>query len=74
MKFRLPMVVCASLLLAIGMDGAMAQSAVKTGKERLGNKANDDQRVDNCKVAPEHWGKRARSSFCAHGGKLDVTH
>jgi hypothetical protein len=74
MKFRLPMVVCASLLLAIGVDGAMAQSAVKTGKERLGNKANDDQRVDNCKVAPEHWGKKARSSSCAHSGKPDVTH
>jgi hypothetical protein len=56
------------------MDGAMAQSAVKTGKERLGNKANDDQRVDNCKVAPEHWGKKARSSSCAHSGKPDVTH
>ena len=66
MKFRLPMVVCASLLLAIGMDGAMAQSAVKTGKERLGNKANDDQRVDNCKVAPGTLGQEGpRVLLCA---------
>jgi hypothetical protein len=74
MKSRSPILVCASLLLTIGIEGAIAQGAVKTGKERLGDKANDDQRVDNCKVAPEHWGKKARSSSCAHSGKPDVTH
>jgi hypothetical protein len=47
---------------------------VKTGKERLGEKASDEQRVDNCKVAPERWGKTMRSSSCAHGAKAGVTH
>ncbi len=32
--------------------------ALKTGKERLGEKATDEQRVDDCKVPP---GKRTRA-------------
>jgi hypothetical protein len=50
-----------------------AQSTVKTGKERLGDKASDEQRVDNCKVPPQRWGKAARPTSCAHG-KAGVTH
>jgi hypothetical protein len=53
---------------------ALGQSAVKTGKERLGDKASDEQRVDNCKVLPERWGKTARSASCAQGAKARVTH
>jgi hypothetical protein len=63
------------LLLTLGLQSAAsAQSVVKTGKERLGEKASDEQRVDNCKVAPERWGKTMRSSSCAHGAKAGVTH
>jgi hypothetical protein len=32
----------------------------RTGKERLGGKASDDQRVDNCKVPPEQRGPKPR--------------
>jgi hypothetical protein len=37
---------------------------VKTGKERLSSKANDEQRVDNCKVPPELRGTTVRSDSC----------
>jgi len=36
----------------------------KTGKERLGDKASDEQRVDNCKVAPERRGPKVRPDDC----------
>jgi hypothetical protein len=63
------------LLLTIGLQApAFGQSAVKTGKERLGDKAGDEQRVDNCKVPPARWGKTARSASCAQGAKPGVTH
>lgn len=35
-----------------------------TGKERLSDKASDEQRVDNCKVPPERRGTKARPSTC----------
>lgn len=37
----------------------------KTGKERLGDKASDEQRVDNCKVPPERRGAKIRSDMCS---------
>jgi hypothetical protein len=76
MKSRICLAICAAFLLVTGFDvaAASAQSAVKTGKERLGEKASDEQRVDNCKVPPERWGKTARSSSCAHGAAAGVTH
>jgi hypothetical protein len=63
------------LLLTMGWQApAFGQSAVKTGKERLGDKASDEQRVDNCKVPPERWGKTARPASCARGARAGVTH
>ena len=41
-----------------------AQTTVKTGKERLGDKASDEQRVDDCKVPPERRGRRIRPDRC----------
>ena len=41
--------------------------AAKTGKERLGGKETDEQRVDNCKVPPEKWGPKTRPASCDHG-------
>jgi hypothetical protein len=38
---------------------------VRTGKERLGNKWSDEQRVDNCKVPPDKRGTKPRSDSCA---------
>lgn len=39
---------------------------VLTGKERLSDKASDDQRVDNCKVPPEERGPKPRPASCGH--------
>ena len=39
------------------------QAAVKTAKERLGEKATDEQRVDDCKVPPDRR-TRARPNGC----------
>ena len=35
-----------------------------TGKERLGEKWTDEQRVDNCKVPPDRRGSRPRPDTC----------
>ena len=37
-----------------------------TGKERLGRKWMDEQRIDNCKVPADKQGARSRSSECPH--------
>jgi len=39
-------------------------SKVLTGKERLGPKWMDEQRVDNCKVPPDKRGAKARPDTC----------
>ena len=38
--------------------------AVLTGKERLGKKWMDEQRIDNCKVPIDKRGDKARPSTC----------
>jgi hypothetical protein len=38
----------------------------RTGKERLGTKWMDEQRVDNCKVPPELRGSKPRPDECAN--------
>jgi hypothetical protein len=38
--------------------------AALTGKERLGPKWTDEQRIDNCKVPPDKRGVRPRPSIC----------
>jgi hypothetical protein len=37
-----------------------------TGKERLGRKWMDEQRIDNCKVPTDKQGLKPRSSACPH--------
>jgi hypothetical protein len=37
-----------------------------TGKERLGRKWMDEQRIDNCKIPLDKQGTRPRSSACPH--------
>ena len=49
--------------------GAVASSyaaAQLTGKERLGEKWKDEQRIDNCKVPQDRRGTKPRSDSCAH--------
>jgi hypothetical protein len=38
----------------------------RTGKERLGGKASDEQRVDNCKVPLDRRGATPRPDTCRH--------
>jgi hypothetical protein len=58
--------------LAAADEGAREDSNAKqieaaptrTGKERLGGKASDEQRVDNCKVPPDRRGATPRPDAC----------
>jgi hypothetical protein len=41
--------------------------ATQTGKERLGRKWMDEQRIDNCNVPPDKRGSKPRPEACLHG-------
>jgi hypothetical protein len=43
----------------------------RTGKERLGGKASDEQRVDNCKVPPEQRGPKPRPDCGQQEGQAE---
>jgi hypothetical protein len=51
-----------------GGDSTTAPNTINslTGKERLGRKWKDEQRIDNCKVPADKQGARPRSSACPH--------
>ena len=63
------------LLVALVAAGAMARAEgeasdvkpIRTGKERLGVKASDEQRVDNCKVPVDLRGPKLRPDECGDG-------
>jgi len=62
------------LLVALVAPGAMARAGeagdvglIRTAKERLGVKASDEQRVDNCKVPIELRGAKSRPDECGDG-------
>jgi hypothetical protein len=40
--------------------------ATLTGKERLGRKWMDEQRIDNCNVPPDKRGSKPRPGACSH--------
>ena len=44
----------------------LTNGASLTGKERLGKKWMDEQRLDNCNVPIDKRGSRPRSSACPH--------
>ena len=51
-------------------DGAISplnSPASLTGKERLGRKWMDEQRIDNCNVPIDKRGTKPRPSSCSHG-------
>lgn len=59
-------IACGSVALAADApppQSKPAEATVKTGKERLGDKASDEQRVDDCKVPPERR-SRTRPANC----------
>jgi hypothetical protein len=64
------LIACSPLVPVAAADRDQAAvanaSAVKTGKERLTDKASDEQRVDDCKVAQARR-TRPRPTGCAGG-------
>ena len=47
-----------------GDSATAAAPATRTGKERLGPKWTDEQRIDNCKVPPDKRGTKPRPNIC----------
>jgi len=45
---------------------APANGATRTGKERMGRKWMDEQRIDNCNVPIDKRGSKSRPSDCLH--------
>ena len=52
--------------LGAGAVGPSNIAAQLTGKERLGEKWKDEQRIDNCKVPLDRRGTKPRPDSCAH--------
>ena len=61
------------LLVALAAPGATLRAngearqvhPIRTAKERLGSKASDEQRVDNCKVPLDLRGPKPRPEECS---------
>jgi hypothetical protein len=60
-----PMAVAQSVSPATPSSPAAVPQTL-TGKERLGEKWKDEQRIDNCKVPPDKRGARPRPDTCPH--------
>jgi hypothetical protein len=45
----------------------------RTGKERIGSKSSDEQRVDNCKVPLELRGSKPRPDDCVDAGRAPAS-
>jgi hypothetical protein len=50
--------------------GQSQTEPTRTGKERLGGKASDPQRVDNCKVPLDQRGSTPRPDDCGDATRL----
>jgi uncharacterized protein DUF2380 len=64
---RLMLVALVALGTALGADGEAPAQATRTAKERLGSKASDEQRNDNCKVPVDLRGPKSRPDECGDG-------
>jgi len=65
------------VLVALSAPGAIPRAngeashvPIRTAKERLGGKASDEQRVDNCKVPPDLRGPKPRPDECGDGASM----
>jgi hypothetical protein len=57
-----------------GGDAKQVQAGpTRTGKERLGGKASDEQRVDNCKVPLDRRGATPRPDTCRQDASTGST-
>jgi hypothetical protein len=55
-------------------DEASHVQPTRTAKERLGGKASDEQRVDNCKVPRDLRGPKPRPDECGDGASMEAKH
>jgi hypothetical protein len=70
------------LLVALAAPGATSRAnaeashvqPIRTAKERLGSKASDEQRVDNCKVPLDLRGPKPRPDECGDGASTKAKH
>jgi hypothetical protein len=70
------------LLVALAGPGATPRAngeashvqPIRTAKERLGGKASDEQRIDNCKVPPDLRGPKPRPDECGDGASMKAKH
>jgi hypothetical protein len=51
---------------AVGQRRSSPAGQTLTGKERLGRKWMDEQRIDNCNVPVDKRGSKPRPSVCTH--------
>ena len=75
-KFGGPLVICVAVQIsfaaqaiaqvAAGHPALRPASQTLTGKERLGRKWMDEQRIDNCNVPVDKRGTKPRPSICPH--------
>lgn len=65
MQSACKMLIYATILACLATFPSLAgDPAARTGKERLSDKASDEQRVNDCKVPPERRGSSTRSPDC----------
>ena len=74
MLFSTRMAVCSIVVFCLALPiaarsetpphGTMPVKSTLTGKERLGPKWTDEQRLDNCNVPPDKRGTRPRPVAC----------
>ncbi|WGD54749.1 hypothetical protein QA641_13040 [Bradyrhizobium sp. CB1650] len=75
MKLLIQMPLCCALAICLTSPAAAqsgdptkpvpsARAKVLTGKERLGPKWTDEQRIDNCNVPADKRGTKTRSVLC----------
>jgi len=70
-KLLAPLILVAFTAVAAAQErshdapSAIEAPATLTGKERLGRKWTDEQRIDNCNVPIDKRGRKPRPSECA---------
>jgi hypothetical protein len=64
--FALCLALPASAQNSVGEPAPNPASPVLTGKERLGPKWTDEQRIDNCNVPVDKRGTKPRPGVCPH--------
>ncbi|WP_119304512.1 hypothetical protein [Dongia deserti] len=68
-----PVLVWAEESLQADTGATSSATSPKTGKERLSDKASDEQRVNNCKVPPERQGTKTRPNGCPQADRTVPT-